>query len=90
MRTLVVTGRPLRVKRNAYIAAWEQKEAEVKELTARGVVPMMQDLEDVDVDVDVPYLMGQVCAVIEDVRSARRIVEDMVREAVGRLEVGGG
>ena len=84
-RTLVVSGRPLRVRRNEYIAGWERREEEVGELTAKGVVPMERDMEE-GKDVDFPYLMGQVAAVIGDVKPAREIVEGMVREAVGRLD----
>lgn len=80
-RTLVVSGRPLRVRRNDYIASWEQKEDKVKELTENGIVPMEDDMEH-DRDFDMPFLMGQVCAVVNDVKPAKQIVEDMVREAV--------
>jgi NAD(P)H-dependent flavin oxidoreductase YrpB (nitropropane dioxygenase family) len=89
VRTLVVSGRPLRVRRNEYIEGWEKREKEVKELTERGVVPMMKDLEE-DREVDFPYLMGVVSAVVGEVKPAGEIVEEMVREAVECLRVGGG
>ncbi|KAL6716504.1 hypothetical protein ACLMJK_006071 [Lecanora helva] len=88
-RTLVVSGRPLRVKRNEYIAEWEKREGEVKELTERGVVPMERDMEE-DREVDFPFLMGVVAAAIDDVKPAGVIVGDMVREAVECLEVAKG
>ena len=88
VRTLVVSGRPLRVKRNEYIARYEQREDEVKELTESGVVPMERDMEE-DREVDMPFLMGQVAAVVRDVKPARVIVKEMVQEAVGILEKGG-
>ncbi len=94
-RTLVVSGRPLRVKRNEYIAEWEEREGEVKELTEKGVVPMEQDMEE-DKDVDLPHLMGMVAASINDIQPAKVIVEEMVREAEeciktanGYLDAGG-
>lgn len=88
-RTLVVSGRPLRVRRNEYIADWERKEDEVKELTEKGVVPMERDIEE-DREFDMPFLMGQVCAVVNDIKPAKQIIEDMVREAVEIMRVGQG
>lgn len=87
MRTLVVSGRPLRVKRNDYLAGWEGKEERMKELLDRGIVPLLKDLDD-GKDVDFPFLMGQVAAVIKDVKPAGVIVEEMVREAVELLRRG--
>ncbi|KAL8714661.1 MAG: hypothetical protein Q9220_001610 [cf. Caloplaca sp. 1 TL-2023] len=87
VKTLAVTGRPLRVRRNEWVEKWEGRPEEVRELTGKGVVPMEKDMEDGE-DVDFPFLMGQVAAVIEDVKPARQIVEDMVREAVQMLEQG--
>ncbi|MCJ1395888.1 hypothetical protein MMC18_008774 [Xylographa bjoerkii] len=89
LRTLVVSGRPLRVKRNEYVDEWEGRQEDIIRLTERGVVPMIKDLEE-DKDVDMPYLMGQVAAVIGDVKPAKSIVEDMVAEAVQMLKIGQG
>ncbi|KAL9128976.1 MAG: hypothetical protein Q9217_002451 [Psora testacea] len=88
VRTLVVSGRPLRVRRNEYIAGYEKKEDEVKELTERGIVPMERDMEE-DREVDIPFLMGQVAAVVRDVKPARVIVEEMIGETVKILDKGG-
>lgn len=87
LRTLVVSGRPLRVRRNQYIAAWEQKGERVKGLTEQGIVPMMKDLDD-GKDVDLPFLMGQVSAVIKDIKPAKEIVEDMITDAAKMLKIG--
>lgn len=87
IRTLVVSGRPLRIRMNEYVRDWEQQPEKIKELTERGVVPMMKDMED-DKDVDMPFLMGQVAAIIKDIKPARAIVEDMVREAVEMIKLG--
>ncbi|KAI9671561.1 MAG: hypothetical protein M1817_003613 [Caeruleum heppii] len=85
LRTLVVSGRPLRVKRNEYIAAWEERPQEIRALTERGVVPLARDMDEGREEVDLPFLMGQVAAVVEEVRPAGEIMEGMVREAVERL-----
>ena len=87
VRTLVVSGRPLRVKRNEYIEKWEAQPAKIKELTEQGEVPMTKDMEN-DREFDFPFLMGQVSGVINDIKPAKQIVGDMVREAVEMLDRG--
>ncbi|KAI1097591.1 NPD-domain-containing protein [Jackrogersella minutella] len=48
IRTLIFTGRPLRVRNNPYISSWENdRQAEIKELTAKGILPYEHDLEKV-------------------------------------------
>ncbi|KAL8800921.1 MAG: hypothetical protein Q9200_007099 [Gallowayella weberi] len=86
-RTLAVSGRPLRVRMNEWVEKWEKKPEEVKELTGNGVVPMEKDMEDGE-DVDFPFLMGQVAALVQEIKPAGTIVEEMVREAVRVLESG--
>lgn len=72
---------------NDYIKEWESKPEDIKKLTESGVVPLLKDLED-GKDIDIPFLMGQVSGVIKDIKPAKQIVEDMVREAVDMLRVG--
>ena len=82
VRTLVVSGRPLRVRSNEYIRSWEvERPEEVKRLCDSGVVPLQRDMEE-EKEVDIPFLMGQVAGVIGEVMPARRIVEEMVGECV--------
>ena len=87
LRTLVVSGRPLRVRMNDYIKDWEDRPEKIKELTDKGIVPMAKDMED-EKAIDIPFLMGQVAAIIKDVKPARDIVEDMAKEAVAMLRLG--
>ncbi|KAJ5610496.1 hypothetical protein N7510_007215 [Penicillium lagena] len=87
-RTLVISGRPLRMLPNDYIKGWESRPAEIAELTAKGVVPMMNDLEN-EKDVDMPFLMGDVSASVKAIKPAGVIVREMVQEAVDMLKVGG-
>ncbi|KAF2003425.1 2-nitropropane dioxygenase [Amniculicola lignicola CBS 123094] len=87
LRTLVVSGRPLRVKMNEYIQAWEDKPEEIKRLTGEGVVPLAKDMDE-GKDVDIPFLMGQVAGVIQDIKPAGEIVQEMVAEAVEMLKLG--
>ena len=43
-----------------------------------------RDLDD-DVDVDIPFLMGQVAGVIKKVQPAKEIMDEMVQECVDVL-----
>lgn len=82
LRTLVVSGRPLRVRLNDYIKSWEvDRPEEVKRLTESGVVPLQKDMDD-DKDVDIPFLMGQVAGTIDKIQPAKEIMEEMVAECV--------
>lgn len=87
-RTLVVSGRPLRVRPNAYIRAWHARPAEVQALCDTGVVPLEHDLER-GREVDLPHLMGQVAGGIQEVKPAAEIVRDMVTQAAEMLRMGG-
>lgn len=98
IRTIIFTGRPLRVRNNAYIANWEENRAsEIKELTAKGIIPVEHDFENMGDEVDDetmdnarPFLMGKAAAVVEERKSAKVIVDEMVGEAVGWLGRGEG
>jgi len=89
LRTLVVSGRPLRVRRNEWVDKWEKQPEKIRELTERGVVPIEYDMEAGN-EVDIPHLMGVVAGVIGDIKPAGQIVEEMVQEAVGMLKLGQG
>ncbi|KAF2716497.1 2-nitropropane dioxygenase [Polychaeton citri CBS 116435] len=87
LRTLVVSGRPLRVRVNEYIRSWDEKRPEeVRQLTESGIVPLQKDLDDGVEDVDIPFLMGQVASVIKEVRPAKDILVGMVKECVEVME----
>lgn len=89
LRTLVVSGRPLRVRRNEWVDKWEAQPEKIKELTEKGVVPIEFDMEAGN-DVDIPHLMGVVAGVIKDIQPAGQIVDEMVGEAVEMLRIGQG
>ncbi|MCJ1434567.1 hypothetical protein MMC27_003936 [Xylographa pallens] len=89
-------GRPLRVRMNAYIKNWEENRAsEIKELTAKGVIPVEHDFETLGDEIDDdtmdnarPFLMGKAAAVVNEKKSAKEIVDEMVTDAVSWLEKG--
>jgi len=93
IRTIIFTGRPLRVRNNPYIDNWETNRAqEIKELTAQGHIPVEHDLERLGDDVDDdtmdnarPFLMGKASAVVNERLSARQIIDDMVQGAVDEI-----
>jgi NAD(P)H-dependent flavin oxidoreductase YrpB (nitropropane dioxygenase family) len=90
VRTIIFTGRPLRVKRNPYIDNWEEnRQADIKDYTAKGVIPVEADLERMGDDIDDetmdnarPFLMGKVAAVVNEKLTAKEIIDDMVSGAV--------
>ena len=86
-RTLVLSGRPLRMKTNEYIRGWHANQGKIAELTAKGVVPMEHDLEEGN-EIDPTHLMGQVAGLISKVQPAGEIVDEMVAEAVEMLKLG--
>ncbi|EKV04390.1 2-nitropropane dioxygenase, NPD [Penicillium digitatum] len=87
-RTLVISGRPLRMLPNDYIKEWEARPADIAALTSKGVVPMVDDLEN-EKEVDIPFLMGDVSASVKDIKPAEIIVKEMVQQAVKMLKIGG-
>lgn len=87
-RTLVMTGRPLRMRTNDYIQNWHDRPEEVKKLLEKGVIPMEHDLDE-GRDIDIPHLMGQVAGAIDKIQPAGEIVAEMVQEAVDMLKLGG-
>lgn len=86
-RTLVISGRPLRMRTNEYIRKWHEKPDRIKELCDSGVVPIEYDIEEGN-DVDLPHLMGQVAGAIQKVQPAGDIVKEMVAEAEQMLRLG--
>lgn len=75
---------------NAYIKDWEQNRAqEIKDLTEKGIVPVEHDFEKLGDDIDDetmdnarPFLMGKAAAVVNEKKSAKVIVDEMVSDAV--------
>ena len=85
-RTLVISGRPLRMKTNEYVAKWHAQPGRVEELCSQGIVPLEYDMDQGN-DFDIPHLMGQVAGAITKVQPAGEIVDEMVAEAVDMLKL---
>jgi len=97
IRTVIFTGRPLRVRNNPYISNWEEnRAAEIKELTSKGVIPVEHDFETLGDDIDDetmdnarPFLMGKAAAVVNEKKSAKALVDELVGDAVAWIQKGG-
>ncbi|KAJ7781930.1 2-nitropropane dioxygenase [Mycena maculata] len=91
--TLIYTGRPLRVRRTAYIDDWSNNRAtEIKELTSQGILPHEKELQkrpEISLETR-PWLMGRISSLITDVLPAKVIVDNMVNDAVAQLQRGNG
>lgn len=86
----------MRVRKNEYILNWENNRAEeIKQLTSKGIIPVEHDMENIPDDVDDeylenarPYLMGKVAAVVNEKKSAKAIVDELVDDAAVLLSKG--
>ena len=84
------------MRMNPYIENWEEnRQGEIKELTERGKIPVEYDIENMGDDVDDdtmdnarPFLMGKAAAVVNDRKSAKAIVDEMVTDAAKLLKQG--
>jgi len=88
-RTVIFTGRPMRVRKTPYVAEWEEnRQQEIKELTSKGIIPVYKDLEEHPEKsiAGRPWLMGSVSAMIKEVLPAQVIVDNMVSEAATILQ----
>ena len=96
VRTIIFTGRPMRVRMNPYIKNWEENRAqEIKELTAKGVIPVEHDFENMGDDIDDetmdsarPHLMGKAAAAVHEKKSAKALVDELVNDAVSQIKKG--
>lgn len=89
IRTLAVTGRPLRLIPNDWVRSWEREPDRLREMCDRGVIPLVHDLEQHGGDESrrrgaldaINSLAGQAAGGVHAVESARSIIEGMVAEA---------
>ncbi|KAE8214703.1 hypothetical protein CF319_g7171 [Tilletia indica] len=94
VRTLIYTGRPLRVYKTPYIADWESRPDEIKKLTSQGIIPAVHDIENDDKEgtkmkaAMERWLLGQAAAVIHDIKPAKAIIDEMVTDAAEALRSG--
>ncbi len=84
----------MRVFKTPYIEDWESRPDDIKSLTEKGVIPAYHDLDNDDEDgtkerqIGQRFLLGKCASVINDIKPAKEIVDDMVNEAVATLKNG--
>ncbi|KAI5120365.1 hypothetical protein M0805_006887 [Coniferiporia weirii] len=91
VRTVIYTGRPLRVRRTPYVEDWEtNRQAEIKELTSKGIIPHEHELEkhpEKSLQART-WLVGHVAAQIHEILPAKAIIEDMVSQGAEQMRRG--
>ncbi|KAL0578423.1 hypothetical protein V5O48_003573 [Marasmius crinis-equi] len=89
IRTTIYTGRPMSVRKTPYIVEWEGARVQEKEdLLRRGFIPHSVELEKHPEKsvAGLSWLMGKVAGVINDVKPAKEIVDEMVTGAAKSLQ----
>merc|ERR1711879_819420 len=80
VRTLIYTGRPMRVNASDFVLDWEKnRREELQNSLAVGKIPTPYGTQD-NIK-ERAFLMGQAAGAIEDVKPAKAIVEEMVGQA---------
>eukprot|EP01128_Nolandella_sp_AFSM9_P011955 TRINITY_DN883_c0_g1_i1.p1 TRINITY_DN883_c0_g1~~TRINITY_DN883_c0_g1_i1.p1 ORF type:complete len:365 (+),score=71.82 TRINITY_DN883_c0_g1_i1:37-1095(+) len=91
-RTLIYTGRPMRILNSPYITSWEtERKEEQRALLARGVVPHAAEMEKNRERIGAAFIgglpiMGSNAGAIQRIQPAREIVEEMITEAISILK----
>jgi len=91
-KTLVVSGRPLRLKNSEYLEEWHTKRrAEMEALIADGKIPLKHDvinkrLSTMNAIKLTDSLMGIAAGLIKEILPAKDIIENMVNEAVVNMK----
>ena len=94
IRTLVVTGRPVRLFMTPYIKKWEtERRDEIRKLCDQGIVPMELDIKETrakggqwSLAETQPLFMGQCVGLTNKIMPAGEIVEELVRDAVKAMD----
>ena len=88
IRTLIYSGRPMRIHRTAYAMQWEKRQAERDAILESGNRVYKTDLAvqeakgtPLSFAQTYPVIFGQACGGIEEVKPAKAIIEDMVMDA---------
>ena len=89
VRTLIYSGRPLRVYESPYVKRWNNERAdEIRALCDQGIIPAVDDFrkaqkkgEPLNVLEWTPDLMGQAAGAVHEILPAAKIIEDMMNDA---------
>lgn len=97
IRTIIYTGRPLRVLRTPYVREWETRPEEIRALTSKGVIPAHYEYDQrIEKGEDISHeeflekysvlLMGQCAATITNIKPAAEIVDEMMTDCCAILQ----
>lgn len=94
IRTLAVSGRPLRLIPNEWVKGWEKDAARMQQLCSDGITPLEHDMKQFPDDAEkrkgifgaINSLAGQAVGGVHAIEPARKIVEDMVAGAAEILQ----
>jgi len=94
IKTLTVSGRPLRLIPNDWVKSWEKTPDKIQELCDKGVVPLTHDLKNHGDDKEIRKgafgainsLAGQCCGAVKTVEPAKKIVDDMIADATAMIK----
>eukprot|EP01084_Bolivina_argentea_P164659 286245_1 len=85
VRTRIYSGKPARFIMNKDIDKWENKQSKKKdELLKKGIVPMPYPTINPR-----PHISGMVCGAIEDILSAKEIIDNIMKQAVQIIQSNG-
>jgi len=93
IRTIIYTGRPMRVRKSGYIMDWEENKADkIRELTSKGTLPVEWDMrgrqereEEIGFETMMevqPLLMGANAGAIDEIKPAKEIMDEMMNGAI--------
>jgi len=93
IKTLVVSGRPLRTLNTRYIKSWEvDRKDQIQKLCDQGIVPMMHDAKEMEKKGEsiswaemFPLLMGQCAGHVHEIKPAAAIIEEMMADAIDSI-----
>ena len=86
-RTQIFTGRMLRIKSTEYSKRWRSKIEEAQKLCKEGIVPARRDMR-AGMSIEIPFPMGQVAGLINDIKPVQDIVNDLMLETESSLRRG--
>jgi len=93
IRTRCYSGKPMRVKKNAYVEDWESRPADIQPFPAQAMISYQNgvmggiggQIEGLDADRSC-FAMGQSAGGVRDVRPAGEIVEAIMAEAEAAID----
>ncbi|KAK6544128.1 hypothetical protein TWF694_000836 [Orbilia ellipsospora] len=97
-RSVIFTGRPMRVKSHGLIDEWHRDPAKIKNLTEKGHIPLLHHLKELEKEgKEIPaemedgvrcVMLGQAAGAIDKIITAKEIIDEMVYGCVESMKRG--